>query len=189
METIEQSIDVAVPVHTAYNQWTQFEEFPEFMEGVEQVTQLDDKRLHWVAEVGGKRHEWDAEIVEQVPDQRVAWRAISGKRNEGNVSFEKTRDNETRVTVRIAWEPEGALEKLADAAGLASARVKGDLKRFKAFIESRGQETGAWRGEIHGKEVSREDQSQPRSKRLQDIPGVTIPGTPSTTPGGASGKM
>lgn len=189
METIEQSIEVDVPVHTAYNQWTQFEQFPEFMEGVEEVRQLDDKRLHWIAEIGGKRHEWDAEIVEQVPDERVAWRAVSGKRNEGNVTFDKIRADRTRVTVHIAWEPDGALEKMADLVGLASGRVKGDLKRFKEFIESRGQETGAWRGEIHGKEVAREDQSQARSKRLQDIPGATAPGTPSTTPGGASGKM
>jgi uncharacterized membrane protein len=189
MDTIEQSVEVDAPVHTAYNQWTQFEEFPEFMEGVEEVRQLDDKRLHWVAEIAGKRHEWDAEIVEQVPDQRIAWRATSGKRNEGTVTFEKVRDDKTRVTVRIVWEPEGTLEKLADVAGLASARVKGDLKRFKEFIESRRQETGAWRGEIRGNEVSRADQFQPRSKRLQDIPGVTTPGTPSTTPGGASGKM
>ncbi len=189
MEMIEQSIEVDVPVHVAYNQWTQFEEFPEFMEGVEEVRQLDDKRLHWVASIGGKRHEWDAEITEQIPDQRIVWRATSGKRNEGEAVFDKVSDNKTRVTVRIAWEPEGAVEKIAEATGIASARVKSDLKRFKDFIESRRQETGAWRGEIHGQQVSREGELDVRSKRLREVPGVTAPGNPSTTPGGASGKM
>ncbi len=189
MEMIEQSIEVDVPVHVAYNQWTQFEEFPEFMEGVEEVRQLDDKRLHWVASIGSKRHEWDAEIVDQIPDQRIAWRAISGKRNEGEVLFDKTSDGKTKVTVRIAWEPEGAMEKIGEAIGVASARVKGDLKRFQDFIESRRQETGAWRGEIHGEQVSREGEMDVRSKRLREVPGATTPGTPSTTPGGASGKL
>lgn len=190
MQKIEQFIDVDVPVRTAYNQWTQFEEFPEFMEGVEEVRQLDDKRLHWVASVGGKRQEWDAEIFDQVPEQRIAWRATSGKRNEGEVIFDKTAENKTRVTARIAYEPEGAMEKMGDALGIVSARVKGDLKRFKEFIESRGQESGAWRGEIHGEQVSRDVGEIARSKRLH---GDTVPGvgggTPSTTPGSASGKM
>jgi len=184
MEMIEHSIEVNVPVHTAYNQWTQFEEFPEFMEGVEEVKQLDDKRLHWVATIAGKRHEWDAEIVDQVPDQRIEWRAVSGKRNEGVVTFDKASDSETRVTVRIAYEPEGAMEKVADALGVVSSRVKGDLKRFKDFIESRRQETGAWRGEIHGQQVSRESEMLARSKRMYGQQG-----TPSTTPGGAPGKL
>jgi uncharacterized membrane protein len=166
MQTIEQSIEVDAPIRTVYNQWTQFEEFPEFMEGVEEVRQIDDKRLHWVADIAGHRHEWDAEIHEQVPDEKIAWRSVSGKRNEGLVRFEKTAENRTRVNVTISYEPDGALEKVGTALGIASTRVKGDLKRFKEFIEARGQESGAWRGEIHGGQTSREVEGAPRSKRL-----------------------
>ena len=155
METIEQSIEVNAPVEKVYNQWTQFKEFPKFMEGVESVQQLDDKRLHWVAQIAGKRHEWDAEIYEQVPDQRIAWKSISGKPNTGAVTFDKTPNNTTRVNVKMGYEPEGAMEKVGDALGLASARVKGDLKRFKEFVERRASETGAWRGEIHGDQIKR----------------------------------
>lgn len=184
METIEHSIDIDVPVNTAYNQWTQFEEFPQFMEGVEEVRQIDDRRLHWVASVAGRRVEWDAEIFEQVPDQKISWRSVSGIRNQGTIMFDKTSENTTRVTARIAYEPEGFLEKAGGALGMASTRVKGDLQRFKEFVESRGNETGAWRGEIHGRTVAKEDETVARSKRL-----YIEPGTPSTTPGGASGKM
>jgi uncharacterized membrane protein len=166
MQTIEQSIEVNAPVRTVYDQWTQFEEFPEFMEGVEEVRQLDEKRLHWVAEIAGRRHEWDAEIYEQTPDQQIAWRSISGVRNEGTVRFEALPENRTRVHVRISYEPESALEKVGTALGVASGRVKGDLKRFKEFIEARGTETGAWRGEVHGGQLNREISSAPRSKRL-----------------------
>ena len=166
MQTIEQSIEVDVPVSTVYNQWTQFEEFPEFMEGVEQVQQIDDRKLHWVCNVAGHRHEWDAEIYEQVPDQRIAWRSISGTQNEGMVRFEGLPGNRTRVQVHLRYEPSGAAEKVGTALGLASARVKGDLKRFKEFIESHGTATGAWRGEIHGGETSQEARTAARSKRL-----------------------
>jgi uncharacterized membrane protein len=166
METIEQSIEVDAPCRTVYNQWTQFEEFPEFMEGVEQVRQLDEKRLHWVAEIAGKRHEWDAEIYEQTPDQAIAWRSTSGVRNEGVVRFEALPENRTRVHVRMSFEPQGTMEKVGNALGVASARVKGDLKRFKEFIEARGTETGAWRGEIHHGEASKQAAGAPRSKRL-----------------------
>jgi|SRR5687767_307170 len=168
MQTIEESIEVDAPIRTVYNQWTQFEEFPEFMEGVEAVRQLDDKRLHWVAEIAGRRHEWDAEILEQIPDQKIGWRSISGARNEGTVRFEKISENHTRVHVTINYEPDGALEKMGTALGLASARVKGDLKRFKEFIEARGHESGAWRGEIRGGETSRVVEDAARSKRLFD---------------------
>lgn len=168
MQTIEQSIEVNAPARTVYNQWTQFEEFPEFMEGVEEVRQLDDKRLHWVAEIAGHRHEWDAEIYEQVPDQQISWRSISGVPNEGTVRFEALPENRTRVHVRLSYEPQGALEKMGTAMGLASARVKGDLKNFKDFIESHGVETGGWRGEIHRGQANKEVQSTPRSKRLFD---------------------
>src|SRR3954447_22447026 len=146
MSTIEQSIEVAVPVQTAYNQWTQFEEFPAFMEGVEEVRQMDERRLHWVAEFGGTRHEWDAEISEQRPDERVAWRNTNGKDNAGVVTFHRIDDERSRVMVQIDWVPEGVKEKLGDALGISDRRVKGDLERFKHLIESRGRESGAWRG-------------------------------------------
>jgi uncharacterized membrane protein len=148
MSTIEESIVVDVPVSTAYNQWTQFEEFPRFMEGVERVHQLDDTRLHWVAEIGGKREEWDAEITEQHPDERVAWRSMSGARNAGVVTFHPLSASQTKVMLQLEYEPEGAAEKVGDALGMVSRRAKGDLERFKGFIESRGTETGAWRGEV-----------------------------------------
>ena len=148
MSTVVQSIDVRVPVRTAYNQWTQFEEFPRFMEGVEQVQQLDDTRLHWVAKVGGKKKEWDAKIVEQTPDERVAWKATSGAPNGGVVTFHRIDDTTTRVTVQMDVEPQDAMEKVGDAAGVPDRQVKKDLERFKEFVESRGKETGAWRGEV-----------------------------------------
>ena len=148
MAIIEESVEVEVPVRTAYNQWTQFEEFPQFMEGVESVTQIDDTHLHWVAEVGGKRKEWDAEISEQHPDERVAWRATSGAENAGVVTFHRIDDETTRVTLQLDAEPEGIAENVGTALGFLDRRVKGDLERFKEFIESRGSETGAWRGEV-----------------------------------------
>ena len=148
MSTIEQSIDVEVPVRTAYNQWTQFEEFPRFMDGVESVRQLDDKRLHWVAEVAGQRREWHAEITEQSPDERVAWRSVDGATNAGVVTFHRLGDGLTRVMLQLEFEPEGLAEKAADALGIVQRRAKADLERFKEFIESRGRETGAWRGSV-----------------------------------------
>ncbi len=154
MSTIVESIDVNVPVRTAYNQWTQFEEFPKFMENVEKVEQLDDRRLHWVANVAGKKKEWDAKITEQTPDQRVAWTATDGTENAGVVTFHRIDDDMTRVTVQMDVEPEGALEKVGDAVGVPDREVKEDLKRFKEFIESRGRETGAWRGEVKQTDLS-----------------------------------
>jgi uncharacterized membrane protein len=148
-KTIEKSIDVNVPLRTAYNQWTQFEQFPAFMEGVESVRQIDPKRLHWRAKVGGKTVEWDAEITEQEPDTRIAWRSTSGAMNTGAVFFRASSSGSTRVNLRLEYQPEGFTESLGDALGVLSRRVEGDLKRFKEFIEKRGQETGAWRGEIH----------------------------------------
>ncbi|MCD6022809.1 MAG: cyclase [Actinomycetia bacterium] len=148
MAQITESIDVAVPVRTAYNQWTQFEEFPQFMEGVESVQQLDDTHLRWVAEIGNKREEWDAEITEQNPDERVAWAARGGKGNAGVVTFHRLNDDETRVTVQMDWEPEGVVENVGTALGFDDRQVSKDLDRFKELIESRGQESGAWRGEV-----------------------------------------
>jgi len=148
MATIEESVEVEVPVRTAYNQWTQFEDFPRFMEGVEQVRQLGDKKVHWVAEIAGQRREWDAEITEQVPDQRISWCSTEGATNSGVVTFHRLGDGKSKVMLQLEFEPEGALEKAGDKLGIVKARAKGDLARFKAFIEARGQESGAWRGEV-----------------------------------------
>ena len=148
MSVIETSIEVNVPVKTAYNQWTQFEEFPKFMEGVERVKQINDKRLHWKAKIAGKEEEWDAEITEQVPDQRIAWTSKGGAMNTGLVLFSPLSDATSKLTLQMEYVPDGALEKTGDAMGLVTKRVEGDLKRFKDFIESRGRETGAWRGTI-----------------------------------------
>jgi uncharacterized membrane protein len=125
------------------------------MERVRQVRQLDDKRLHWRAEIGGKEKEWDAEIFRQIPDQLIAWRSTSGVRNEGEVRFDKAADGKTRVTLNMRWEPDTPAEKAGDWVGVVSAQIRGDLQRFKDFINSRGRETGAWRGEIHTGSVSR----------------------------------
>jgi len=146
--TVEKSIDIQVPIKTVYNQWTQFEEFPEFMDGVREVKQLDNKRLHWTASIGGKEKQWEAVIVEQTPETRIAWRSATGAENSGIVSFVPI-DSGTRVTVRITYDTEGIIEKTGDALGFLTRRVEGDLQRFKEFIESRGRETAAWRGEIH----------------------------------------
>ena len=148
MARVEESIEVNVPLSTAYNQWTQFEEFPKFMEGVESVTQADDTHLRWVAEIGGQRHQWEAEITEQKPDQRIAWRALDGHYNSGTVIFESIDGGRTRITVVMEHETEGIVETLGSALGADSRQVKGDLERFKELIEARGVESGAWRGEV-----------------------------------------
>lgn len=146
--TIEQSIDVEAPIATVYDQWTQFEDFPQFMDGVEQITQRDDRHLHWRASFGGETHEWDAEIVEQRPEERVAWRNVDGKDNAGVVTFHKLGDSTTRVMVQMDWAPEGIKEKLGSALGADDRRIAADLERFKQFIEARGDATGSWRGEV-----------------------------------------
>jgi uncharacterized membrane protein len=148
MSAIAESVNVNVPVEKAYNQWTQFEKFPEFMEGVESVSQLDNTHLRWVAEIGGQRRAWEAEITEQVPDERIAWRATDGNGPDGVVTFEPVGPDETQITVEMTFEPEGVVEQLGSAVGSDSRQVKGDLERFKELIESRGVETGAWRGEV-----------------------------------------
>ena len=148
MGEVKSSVEVNVPVSTAYNQWTQFEEFPQFMENVESVTQLDDTHLRWVAEIGGKREEWRAEITHQDPDRHIAWRATEGKENAGDIRFESIGPDRTRVDVVMTWEPEGFLEAAAEKLGRDEGAVKADLERFKNLIESRGVESGAWRGEV-----------------------------------------
>ena len=156
MANVEKSIDVKVPVSVAYNQWTQFEDFPHFMEGVKSVKQMNDTRLHWVAEIAGKEEEWDAEITEQTPDQRVAWTNTSGARNAGVVTFHHIDDDTTRVMLQLDYEPQGIVENVGDKLGFVGRRVEGDLNRFKEFIESRGRETGAWRGTVEQHKVGQQ---------------------------------
>lgn len=149
MERIEKTIEVNAPLRVVYNQWTQFEEFPRFMEGVKEVRQLEPQRLQWRAQIWGQEHEWTAEIYEQIPDQRIAWRSVSGHPNAGVVSFAPLGADRTQVTLVMEYEPQGAMEKIGDALGAVSMRVEGDLKRFREFIEERGVSTGGWRGQIH----------------------------------------
>ncbi|MEV0385261.1 SRPBCC family protein [Nonomuraea sp. NPDC050643] len=150
MSTIEHSEDVNVPIKVAYDQWTQFESFPEFMEGVELVKQISDTRTHWVAEIAGVKREFDAEITEQHPDERIAWRSAERPHHAGVVTFHRISDGTTRVTLQMEYDPEGFVETAGDWLQLVRLRVVGDLKRFKEFVESRGGETGAWRGDVPG---------------------------------------
>jgi uncharacterized membrane protein len=148
MSSTQESIDVNVPVSTAYNQWTQFEEFPNFMDSVREVRQLDDKHLHWRAEIAGKEEQWDSEITEQIPDKRISWRSTSGVKNAGVVTFHKLSDSATRITLQMDYDPKSIDEKIGDAFGLVKMQTKANLKRFKEMLESRGKETGAWRGTV-----------------------------------------
>lgn len=155
MSRVEKQIVLDVPVEAAYDQWTQFESFPSFMDGVERVEQHDDKTLTWWVTVGGKREEWTAEIVDQTPNRRIAWRSTQGAENAGAVLFEPLEAGRTRLTLTIDAQPEGILEHIGDAAGFLDRQVEGDLERFKAFIEARRAPTGSWGGAIHGEEVVR----------------------------------
>jgi uncharacterized membrane protein len=148
VSSVTESVDVDVPIRTAYNQWTQFETFPEFMSGVERIEQLDDRRLHWTVSVAGVEREFDAEITEQHPEERVAWKSTDGTTHAGVVTFHKLSDDTTRVTVQLDWQPQGIVEKAGAAIGVDDRRVSGDLDRFKSYIESRQKESGAWRGEV-----------------------------------------
>jgi uncharacterized membrane protein len=180
MERIEDSIECNVPVKTCYNQWTQFETFPEFMEGVKEVRQIDDRRCQWTAEIGGKEKSWEAEIYRQVPDKEIAWRATSGAMNQGRVLFEP-RGNSCLVRLTIEFEPEGAVENIGEALGVVKGRVSGDLRRFKEYIESRQQETGAWRGEIRGGQVEKgAATSSGRTTAAQTTTGGGLSGTGRT---------
>jgi uncharacterized membrane protein len=148
MSAVEKTIEINVPVRTAYNQWTQFEEFPRFMEGVKQVSQLDDKHLHWKAEIAGQEKEWDAEITEQIPDQRIAWTSRGGMMAAGVVTFQPLSEAKSKVMLHMEYDPKGVVEHIGDAVGAVGQRIEGDLERFKQYIETRGQETGAWRGTV-----------------------------------------
>jgi uncharacterized membrane protein len=150
MERIEKIVEVDCPLSTVYNQWTQFEEFPRFMDGVKDVKQLDETHVHWRAELWGKDKEWDAEITEQVPDERISWKSVSADApNAGTVRFEPLGDNRTRVRLVMAYEPRGAIENIGDSLGILSASVQSSVDNFKKYVEQRRVEDGAWRGVVH----------------------------------------
>ena len=149
MSTIIETIDLDVPVRTAYDQWTQFEEFPRFMDGITKVEQLTDRTLRWTAKIGGIERSWSAEITEQEPDKRVAWRSTEGAKNAGVVTFQPVGDDHSRITLQLDVEPSGPVEAVGDALGMVEHQAEGDLKRFKEYIETRREPSGAWRGEIH----------------------------------------
>lgn len=153
MSRFEHVITVDVPVREAYNQWTQFEAFPAFMQGVEKVTQLDDRQLEWTASIAGQRRTWKAVITDQTPDVRIAWRSTEGAENSGAVLFQPVNQKRTQITLRLDVDPKGIVENIGDAIGAVDRRTRGDLERFKDYIEGRGRAMGAWRGEIHGSEV------------------------------------
>ncbi|KIF83432.1 cyclase [Noviherbaspirillum autotrophicum] len=148
MSTVEESIDVDVPISTAYNQWTQFEDFPQFMSSVHEVRQFDDTRLHWKATVAGKEKQWDAEITHQIPDKKIAWRSTTGVPNAGAVTFDRLSDTRTRINLKMSYSPETFTEKVGDTLGAVKLQAKQNLSRFKEMLESRGTETGAWRGTV-----------------------------------------
>jgi uncharacterized membrane protein len=174
MSQVVETVDVAVPVRTAYNQWTQFEEFPAFMNSVREIRQLDDTRLHWVVEFGGVRREFDARITEQHPDERVAWTSTEGPKHAGVVTFHRLDDTHSRVTAQLDIDPEGFVENVADKAGIVDRLIKSDMAKFREFIEHRGAETGAWRGDVG---------------RPSAAPGTSsaAPGTSSAAPGTSGG--
>jgi uncharacterized membrane protein len=149
MGSMTESVEVAVPVRTVYDQWTQFEDFPQFMAGVEEIQQVSDDMTHWRVKVGGKTREFDARITEQIPDERIAWTSTNGPRQAGVVTFHRLDAGHTRVTAQIDVEPEGLAENIGEKTGVMSHRVKDDLRRFRDYIESRGNATGSWRGEVH----------------------------------------
>jgi uncharacterized membrane protein len=146
--SIMETIEINVPVRTAYNQWTQFEDFPQFMASVREIRQLDDKHLHWKANVAGEEKEWDVEITEQIPDKRIAWQSTTGVPNGGVATFHKISDDVCRVAIQMDYQPEGAAEKIGDAFGAVRMELRGNLQKFKEMLESRGKESGAWRGSI-----------------------------------------
>lgn len=159
MTTAQSTIEVNVPLSTAYNQWTQLESFPHFMSGVESVTQIDDTRTHWVTKIGGVEREYDAEITDQVPDEHLAWHSIGELKQGGRVEFEAVSPEVTKVTLTLNWDPEGFVESAGAALQVDDAMVKRDLDNFKKYIEDKGVEEGGWRGEVHGGTTS--DQTGP----------------------------
>ena len=165
MSTIVKTIELDVPVRTAYDQWTQFEEFPRFMDGVTRIKQLDDTTLEWTARVAGVERSWRARIIEQEPDKRIAWQSTEGARNDGAVTFEQIGDRRSRLTLQLDVDPSGPVESFGDAIGMVERQAEGDLKRFEEFIETRREPTGAWRGEVHDGKKAEEGARQPGRPR------------------------
>jgi uncharacterized membrane protein len=161
MSTIVKTLELNVPVRTAYDQWTQFEEFPRFMEGVTKVEQLDDTTLEWTAKIGGIERSWRAEITEQEPDRRIAWRSTGGARNDGVVTFEPIGEGRSRIRLQLDVEPSDPVEAAGDVIGIVERQAEGDLKRFEEYIETRREPSGAWRGEVHGGDVQEERAREP----------------------------
>jgi uncharacterized membrane protein len=186
MSRIVEEIEVDVPVRIAYDQWTQFESFPKFMEGIDKVQQVDDTTVEWTATIAGTRKQWRAEIVEQRPDELVAWRSIDGARNDGEVHFAPVGPDEALITLKLDVEPEGLIERAGDALGVVERRVRGDLEKFKAFIENRGMATGGWRGQVDEGEVKVPSAPAPGTPRTPltppaaEVPSTPTPGTPPT---------
>jgi uncharacterized protein YndB with AHSA1/START domain len=187
MAKIEHSIDIGVPVREVYDQWTQFEAFPQFMEGVESVKQTDATHLHWIATVAGRRQEWDAEITEQTPDQRIAWTSITGDANAGSVDFHRLGEESTRVTLTMDVEPSGLAEKVGTALGIPSGQVKGDLERFREFIERRGTATGAWRGTVRQDDVTGPGTAADTGYAGRELSGAGVMGASRTGMAGDAG--
>ncbi|MGI5274460.1 SRPBCC family protein [Nonomuraea sp. CA-218870] len=194
MSTIEHAVEVNAPIRAAYNQWTQFESFPEFMEGVESVKQITDTRTHWITEIAGVKREFDAEVTEQHPDERIAWRSVERPHQAGVVTFHRLTPETTRVTLQMEYEPEGFAEKVGDWLNIVQTRVKGDMERFKKFIESRGGETGAWRGDVpgphqHGSGLGGDDHPVPPGTVGGDrtMPPGTVGGDRTMPPGTVGG--
>jgi uncharacterized membrane protein len=186
MSQIERSIEVNVPVSTAYNQWTQFEDFPRFMEDITEVRQLDDTHLHWVADIGGKVVEWDAEITEQKPDERVAWKSTSGKPNAGVVTFHRLTDTSCKVMAQMDYETDGIVEKIGSVLGVDQRRVKVDLESFKVMVEGHGRATGAWRGEVQAGHTTRPNDA-PDIEERNTLSSPTGSGAAHARQPGASG--
>ena len=179
----QDSIEVDIPISTAYNQWTQFEDFPRFMKDVEEVRRVDDTHLHWRANIAGQPVEWDAEITTQIPDRRISWRSTSGPPNSGAVSFDRVTDNRTRITLRMSYRAPGLAEKIGDALGVVRMELSGNLHRFADFIQSRQRETGAWRGTVTGGATSGDAGASERGQDARgglDRPGADGPRTKRT---------
>ncbi|WP_442545895.1 SRPBCC family protein [Arthrobacter sp. KN11-1C] len=193
MATVNRTIDVEVPVSVAYNQWTQFESFPEFMKGVEAVEQIDETALHFSTNVGGVKRDYNAQILEQVPDSLVSWASIDGPRNAGSVSFEALGADRTRVSVEIEWEPESIAEKAGSLVGIDDMRVSADLDKFKKFIEERGHETGGWRGSVAAGDVDESGGAFSRSATTSELPAVdpdlTAPAAMEVADGGDATRV
>jgi HSP20 family molecular chaperone IbpA len=167
MAKIEKSVEINVPVHTAYNQLTQFTEFPRFMQGVQEIRQLDDTHLHWHSKSDGQDKEWDSEITQQIPDQCIAWRNITGPKNAGKIVLQPIAQDKTKVTLSMEFEPEPSSPDAANAEANIAQRIEQDLARFKKLIETQGQESGEWRGEVRDAQVVKPDDSQQAATAAQ----------------------